>query len=395
MADTIASYIPSDLDAKRFWEKEVTRETISVPVPDGFPEYIDSKLAWTGTQVESKESQWLLVLTAEEIAAIDAAVAKFEAKYENLSELSPATFELPSALSQRLRSVSDQLYSGVGFQLIRGLDPSKYTPTQTVIVSAGVSSHICPQRGFVDVEAKGVVAHVLNVQAGGNGPATTAPAFANIPLAFHTDNCEIMAFYYVERAASGGDTILSSLWQTYNELALNRPDVLETLTEPWVFDSFKSYDFQPPRYVRPLQRLNSDKLPILFRFSRYGVVGWQRTRNPSLPSPTGAQIEAADAIQFISMKNSFKVPTEKGDLLFVNDMALVHAREGFDDGADVATRHLIKMYLRDPEQGWGIPPAMENEWKAVYCSSEPSGARKETWHILHEPGLEELSADNG
>lgn len=95
------------------------------------------------------------------------------------------------------------------------------------------------------------------------------------------------------------------------------------------------------------------------------------------------------------MKNAFKLSAKKGDLLFANDMALVHAREGFDDGADVMKRHLVKMHFRDPDQGWGIPPSLEKEWKMVYCSNEPDGTRKETWDIFHKPGLEEESVVNG
>ncbi|RYO97404.1 hypothetical protein DL765_011248 [Monosporascus sp. GIB2] len=392
MEVTTASYLPSDIDTKRFWEKEAIREKPNLDVPDGFPNYIDSPLAWTGAEVETKESEWKLDLTVEDIAAIDAALEKFEANYDDLSELSSSTFELPAAFSQRLRKLSDHIYKGVGFLIIHGLDPSKYTRKQSLIVYAGVSSHVCPQRGFVDVKAKRVV---LDVQAGGSGPATTAPAFANVPLSFHTDNCEVMVFFYMELASSGGETILSSLWQTYNELAANRPDVLHSLAKPWIFDSFKSYDFQPPRHVQPLQKLDSDKVPILFRFSRYGILGWQRKRNPDLPAPTEAQIEAADAIQFIAMKNAFKIPAKKGDLLFVNDMALVHAREGFDDSGNTTKRHLIKMYFRDPDQAWGIPPSLENEWKKVYGPNEPDGTRKETWDLFHEPGLEESSEVNG
>jgi hypothetical protein len=136
-------------------------------------------------------------------------------------------------------------------------------------------------------------------------------------------------------------------------------------------------------------------VPILFRFSRYGILGWQRKRNPDLPAPTEAQIEAADAVQFIAMKNSFKVPTKKGDLLFVNDMALFHAREGFDDSCETTKRHLIKMYFRDPDQGWDVPASVENEWKKVYSSNQPDGTRKEMWHIFHQSGLEEVSTANG
>lgn len=46
-----------------------------------------------------------------------------------------------------------------------------------------------------------------------------------------------MAFYYLETASSGGQTILSSSWQTYNDLAASRPDVIHTLSEPWVLET--------------------------------------------------------------------------------------------------------------------------------------------------------------
>lgn len=82
---------------------------------------------------------------------------KHKANYEDLSSLSGSTFELPTLFSQRLRGLSDQLYNGVGFQIIHGLDPSKYTSRQQIIVYAGVSAHICPQRGFVDVKGMGVL----------------------------------------------------------------------------------------------------------------------------------------------------------------------------------------------------------------------------------------------
>ncbi|KAK3990769.1 hypothetical protein QBC44DRAFT_368741 [Cladorrhinum sp. PSN332] len=251
---------------------------------------------------------------------------------------------------------------GIPFGLPKNISSSlAYTARQKMIMYAGVSAHVCPQRGFVDVFGKGVFAHIVNVQAGKDDPKSTAPAFTNVPLSFHTDNCEIMAFFYLDTALSGGQTVLSSIWQTYNELAVERPDLLHTLTQPWVLDTFKPPSLQPPRHVRPLQVVDSDKLPILFRFSRYPITGFQRDRNPDLPEPTAAQREAADCIQFRAAKNSITLPVVKGDILLVNDMALFHAREAFDDGNIPLKRHLVKMYFRDPEQGWEIPLSMEQE----------------------------------
>jgi hypothetical protein len=45
MADTIASYIPSDIYIKRFLRKEAMQEKINLGIPDRFPKYIDSHLA--------------------------------------------------------------------------------------------------------------------------------------------------------------------------------------------------------------------------------------------------------------------------------------------------------------------------------------------------------------
>lgn len=81
----------------------------------------------------------------------------FVARYDDLSCISASTFELPAPLSRRLKSISDQIYNGIGFQIIHGLDPSKYTQRQNLIVYAGVGAHIFPQRGFVDQAGEEVI----------------------------------------------------------------------------------------------------------------------------------------------------------------------------------------------------------------------------------------------
>jgi hypothetical protein len=54
---------------------------------------------------------------------------------------------------------------------------------------------------------------------------------------FHTDpDADILAFQTRSIAASGGKCILSSVHTIYNELALTRPDVIQTLARPnWPF----------------------------------------------------------------------------------------------------------------------------------------------------------------
>ncbi|KAK3075905.1 hypothetical protein LTR53_000334 [Teratosphaeriaceae sp. CCFEE 6253] len=412
MSGTTPSYYPSEPEAQQFWSRLRSEGNVITGVPPGFPTRLVSPLAWAPASVAAKQRQWTLEMTKEDAAAIDGATRSFEAKYDDLSAISSSTFELPEELSLRLKRISDQLYHGVGFQIIRGLDPSGYTPVQNLTIYAGLAAHICPQRGFVDQACKGVVAriaHVVNVQGSDHGPSSTAPGFSNTPLSFHSDCCEIMAFHYLDTAPEGGETVLSSSWQTYNELAEKCPQVLHTLAEPWVMDtsvtvasqkgpeltrsSFKPYAEHPPRHVRMLERVDSDK--ILLRFSRYGVTGWQRMRNPDLPTPTQAQLDALDAVQSTGQANGFPLPIAKGDMLFVNDMAIMHARRGFSEHGQYLKRHLVKMFFHDPAQGWTVPASVEGERERMYGPNRPDGSRSESWHAVYEDGLEEASMMNG
>nr|RBQ90374.1 hypothetical protein FVER53263_08627 [Fusarium verticillioides] len=380
MSDICESYYPSDEHHKRFWDRQSKKEEFEINVPDGFPKVLKSTLAWRGEDIQDKEAQWKADDSGE--------------NSHDLTQVSTATFPLPIDLSRRLRHLSDNIYNGTGFQILSGLEPSQYSARQNVLLHAGISAHICPERGFVDVFAKRPVGHVVNVLNDSEG-ASMAPAFSDGPLSFHTDHCEVLSFYYQEMSPTGGQTILSSSWQVYNELSAHSPEILHTLAEPWVLDSFKSYSLQPPRKVHFLSNLGAENMPpVLFRYSRYPILGWQRKRNLELPAPSQDQMRALDAVQFIAQKNAIALPISQGDVIFINDMAVFHARGEFKDGDKGMKRHLLKMYLRDPEQGWTVPQSLRETFGARY-TRKPGDLSPEVWDIDHEPGLEELSFVNG
>jgi hypothetical protein len=62
-----------------------------------------------------------------------------------------------------------------------------------------------------------------------------------------------------------------------------------------------------------------------------------------------------------TMKNAITLPVLKCDMLFVNGLAPFHARVGLNDDDMPTKRDLIKMYLGDLDQGWGILPSREKE----------------------------------
>lgn len=83
--------------------------------------------------------------------------ARFGGIDDHLSSISSETFVLPESTVKRLRQVSDQCYHGIGFKVLRGLDPAKYTHAQNVAVYAGIAAHVAPRRGYVDTHYEKVM----------------------------------------------------------------------------------------------------------------------------------------------------------------------------------------------------------------------------------------------
>lgn len=60
--------------------------------------------------------------------------------------LEPATFPLSIELGNRLRAVSHSLHKGLGFAVLRGLNPKKYSDEDNLIMYAGIVSWIGRER---------------------------------------------------------------------------------------------------------------------------------------------------------------------------------------------------------------------------------------------------------
>lgn len=74
---------------------------------------------------------------------------------------------------------------------------------------------------------------------------------------------------------------------------------------------------------------------ISLQYGRRYFVGFgELPRNPEIPPITEAQAEALDALHFLGEKFCVNTHFAKGDMQFVNNLALFHARDGFLDGKE-------------------------------------------------------------
>jgi hypothetical protein len=166
-------------------------------------------------------------------------------------EVNCATFPLPN-LGRRLEQIANNLHSGVGFAVIRGLDPTRYSELDNVLVYLGITSYIAQIRGCQDSSGNMLI-HIKDLgeiipqpsmrqspyasNAQVRSPAPESLVILITLLPFHNDVCDILAMYVQEQAFKGGESHLASCAKVYNEIASKRPDVIYTLSTPdWIFD---------------------------------------------------------------------------------------------------------------------------------------------------------------
>ncbi|KAH8203937.1 hypothetical protein TruAng_001879 [Truncatella angustata] len=368
------SYVPDHSKWQARTASRVNAGGLPKTVPDGFPEQLKGDLVWEGDTV-GKTYDWTFVLNEDQLDEVDHAVKHFKSLGVPIGYISTETFPLP-ALHVELRRLSNELHSGYGFFVIRGLRVEQYTREENLIIYAGVSSHIAPQLGRQDHKFNGepadvVLAHIKDLSSTQNGQIGS-PAYTTDKQVFHTDSGDIVSLFALATAAEGGASKLTSTWRVYNEIAKTRPDLIHTLSQDWDQEVFEKADKQWTK--RPLlfnfPPTNTTPQRVTLQYGRRYFVGYGALpRSSDIPPITEAQAEALDTLHFLGDKFCVNTNFQKGDIQYINNLAIFHARDGYTDTED-KKRHLLRLWLRDPENAWETPDVLKKRWSALYDGVE-------------------------
>lgn len=340
-------------------------------VPQGWPNFLDSPLAWTGNDFENEDA-YIHHLTDEEMADIDKAMVHFKGLGLNGDEVNRERFPL-TVLDTYLAQACSEVHTGRGFFVLRGLNPEDYSPEDLTLIFLGVSSYIGVKRGKQDQRGS-MLLHVLNRASSANPQELREKLKSKEGQPFHNDTVtDIIGLLTRNCASEGGKSIISSCWTVYNELAATRPDLIHVLAkEDWPFDTFGR---DPPYYRRGILYHHDDK--IMMSYSRRLLVGHDtEPRSPAIPPLTELQAEALDAIHFIAKSHAIETSMKPGDIRFINNLGVLHCREAYKDD-DSHRRHLVRLWCRNEKEAWKLPNALKPAWARVFEDAE----RDEIWDI--------------
>lgn len=179
---------------------------------------------------------------------------------------------------------------------------------------------------------------------------------------FHADDCDIVGLLCVARALEGGESDIASSHHVYNTLMRERPEVLKILTEPtWYVDRKGETSAGEDEWMRTsifyIEKEPSGR--VYCKFDPYYVTSLSRFSNAGLIPPLSpAQQEAISVLETTCNRLSLHMVLEVGDIQFLSNAHVLHARTAYTDHAPPRPRrHLMRLWLATPESegGWKLP----------------------------------------
>ena len=122
------------------------------------PEKFVGPSAWVGTDLQSRQSEWLYTLTADDISEIEHAARHFLTLGRDVGEITARDFPLPQ-FSDHLQNMSEKLLRGIGVEVIRGLPIKSYSQEMAAAIFCGIGAHLGPAR------SQNAAGHILGLCA--------------------------------------------------------------------------------------------------------------------------------------------------------------------------------------------------------------------------------------
>ncbi|KAK2750608.1 hypothetical protein FQN57_002679 [Myotisia sp. PD_48] len=332
-----------------------------------FPSEITGPTVWKAEDYKDNPEKWTHRFTEEEIAELSQASDDFIASGTPLTGISKVNFALPKFASY-LDHLRADIVDGKGFILFRGMPVTEWGNHKAAVAYMGLGTYL---GYFVSQNSRGhVLGHVKDLGDDANQIDKVRIYRTNARQFFHVDDADIVGLLCVAKALEGGESDIISSHHVYNVLAKERPDIIELFTQPiWYFDRKGETSVGEDEYIRSsvLYLEPGGKGRVYLKFDPYYVRSLTRFSDAGIIPPLSpAQNEAIQVLEDTCLRLSLHMILEVGDIQFLSNSHLLHARTAYKDFPPPAPRrHLMRLWLSTPEDegGWKLPFWDSNEKK--------------------------------
>nr|OQO18721.1 hypothetical protein B0A51_14572 [Rachicladosporium sp. CCFEE 5018] len=323
-----------------------------------FPKEITGQTVWKAEDYTNNPERWTHRFSDEETQQLGEAADAFMASGTPLTGISKEKFPLLK-MEGFLTSLRNEILDGKGFLLFKGFPVTQWGNHKSAVAYMGIG---CYLGYFVSQNGYGhVLGHVKDVGADASQIDKVRIYRTSARQFFHADDSDIVGLLCVARSWEGGESDIASVHNVWNTIQREHPDVAETLTKPiWYFDrkgevsvGQEPYTRQPIFYIE-----NGGEERVYCKYDPYFVKSLKRFSDVGvIPPLSEAQEKAIKVLEDTCVRLSLHMILEVGDIQFLSNLSVLHARTAYRDHAPpLPRRHLMRLWLAVPETegGWKL-----------------------------------------
>jgi hypothetical protein len=285
---------------------------------------------------------YVFPLTDAHVAELDAALTTAEAQTDDVLDIEREQFPLPT-LGPELARITDDLINGRGMVLIRGVPVNRYDKARASAIYWGIGTHVgrpWPQN------AKGhLLGDVTDQGRRVDDPTARGNEIGGVPFPYHSDGSDLVGLFCLNAGAGGGASLVANALSIHNDLVRSEPELAAELYGPFPYD-LRGEQAPGSRcwYQMPIFNRQADRLFV--RYIRPYIVS--SLRHDDAPRVSAAARAAMDRLDAMCADPQYHVSMamQAGDIQFVNNYHVLHARTGYtDDRESGRIRHLKRLWL--------------------------------------------------
>jgi len=318
------------------------------------PNSIEGPCDWTGGDI-ADDPRWRFALSEDDIADIERADAVAKSRNVDWRNMTADDFPL-DGLAEKLRAIQEELEDGCGMARLSKLPVDRFAGRLRHIWY-GIGLHLGTAvhqdyRGMMmrDIEdtkedTDALFDHKLKTRDGQTFQSSKARTLSNGPLRFHTDRCDVVGLLCVRPSESGGISRIASSVRVHNAMLARRPDLAALLYGPY-HRSRQGEEFGGEKMTYALPVFGQHAGRFTSHYSRTYVEAAVEIDPRNKLSDK--QLEAMDLLAALAAEHCMEFYFEPGDMQFLNNHVIYHARTAYHDDQGPQRRLLHRLWLSMP-----------------------------------------------
>jgi Taurine catabolism dioxygenase TauD, TfdA family len=299
--------------------------------------------AWRGAELAS-DPTWIVAWSAAELAEIDHALGVARASGRPLADVDRAHFPL-ATLASRLWQVLDEIYTGRGFVLLRGLPVDRYADDEVGLILWGLGRYLgAPLHQNPQGDLLG---HVYD-HGRTYGDIDVRGYETNAYLPYHTDAGDMVGLLCLRRGLAGGLSSIVSSVAVHNEILAAHPEYLGLLYNGFYYIRREAALTERGVSERPIPVFGHAGGVVSCRYIRNQINAGAVKRGVPLTAVETAALDHLDE-QTRRADLRLDMDLQPGDIQLINNYTILHSRTGFVDGElPHQKRHMLRLWLKFP-----------------------------------------------